>query len=233
MDAIYGMKTLADHSVDMILCDLPYAVTKNDWDILIPFDELWAQYRRLIKPTGAIVLTANNGFTFQLEQSNPGWYRYKWVWVKNTATNFVNAQRRPMSAYEEVLVFSPSKLGKMHYYPQGLVRVNKRQAKGTKIHGSYLQEFSNYPSDVLKVNSEQHGWHPTQKPVELFNYLIRTYTQPGELVLDNCMGSGTTAIACIDTQRHYIGFEKNENYWQRSLQRINEHHTAEIDFFSD
>lgn len=245
-DCLQGMTKLAAGSIDMILCDLPYGTTSNAWDTIIPFDALWQQYLRLIRTNGAIVLTSNQRFTFQLYNSRPDLYRYKWVWIKNNATNFINAHHRPMTAYEEVLVFSKASVSNqpgqsMAYYPQGLIplnAVNKNSAgqTGNQVHDwnrpeEFIQEYTNYPKDTIKFNMEPKTWHPTQKPVSLFSYLIKTYTQPGELVLDNCMGSGTTAIACMDTDRHYVGFERNTEYFHKALNRIKNHHGTQTSLF--
>ena len=229
MDCIEGMKLLADRSIDMILCDLPYGVTKNEWDTIIPFDKLWEQYERIIKDDGAIVLTANASFTNKLINSNPKLYRYKWIWIKNNVTNFVNAQYRPMSNFEEVLIFSKGTAAsnsqlRMKYFPQGLLERMKRYRDTSN------QKYENYPKDTLHYNREPYGFHPTQKPVALFEYLVRTYTREGELVLDNCMGSGTTAIACLNMERDYIGFETNEEYYQKALKRI-ENNTTQLNLF--
>lgn len=244
------MADLPTSSIDMILCDLPYGTTANAWDKVIPFEYLWGQYERLIKPQGAIVLTATERFSADLVQSNPALYRYKWVWIKNTVTNFVNAKNRPLSRFEEILVFSkagtanfgnsPDTKG-MNYFPQGLLPYNKtvnsrKYENSNQLHprnapDTYTQEWTNYPSDVLNYKSDRTGWHPTQKPVDLFAYLIKTYTQPGEIVLDNCMGSGTTAIATMDTDRHFIGYEISEEYWRRALDHIKHHHATQTELF--
>ena len=229
MDCIEGMKLLPDESIDMILCDLPYGITKNAWDTIISFTLLWEQYERIIKDTSAIVLTATTNFTNEVLNSNPKLYRYKWVWVKNNATNPMNAKNRPMGQFEEILVFSKGNTAngsrlKMKYFPQGLVKVSKTSK------GNRKQAYENYPKDVLYYNRDPTSFHPTQKPVALFEYLIRTYTRQGDIVLDNCMGSGTTAIACINTQRQYIGFETNEKYYKKSLERI-ENNTTQLQLF--
>ena len=238
-DCLEGMKRIPDKSVDMILCDLPYGTTASKWDSIIPADELWEQYERLIKDDGAIVLTASGQFTHKLIQSNVDLYKYKWIWIKTKKGNFVNAKNRPMTSFEEVLVFSKGNtangsINKMKYYPQGLVPthiVNKNN--GSKF-GSMagkrpghkketIQNFTNYPHDVLYFDSVGKPEHPTQKPVELFEYLIKTYSNKGETILDNCMGSGTTAIACLNTDRQYIGFELDEDYHKIANDRIKNH----------
>lgn len=242
LDCLEGMKNIPSNSVDMILCDLPYQVTSHSWDTIIPFDKLWAEYERIIKQEGAIVLTASGSFVYTLLHSRPELFKYKWIWVKNRIGNFVNANYRPMTAFEEVLVFSkaganPVSKHKMKYRPQGLVlkytsNENAKDKKSTfgKLKGNVAQEYTNYPNDILKVPSESDSFHPTQKPVELFKYLIKTYTDKGNTVLDNCMGSGTTAIACIETDRFYIGFETDDTYYEKLTQRI-ERNTTQFELF--
>ena len=245
-DCLEGMKRIPDGSVDMILCDLPYGTTASEWDNIIPSVQLWEQYERVITDTGAIVLTASGQFTHKLIQSNSNLYKYKWIWVKSKRGNFVNAKNRPMTAFEEVLVFSKGNTAngskrRMNYYPQGIVPTRKINKDNGSRFGSMagkrpghkketIQEFTNFPHDVLKFDSEGKPEHPTQKPVPLFEYLIKTYTNKNETVLDNCMGSGTTAIACINTNRNYIGFELDENYYKKSLERI-KNHTTQTDIF--
>lgn len=236
------MKKIPDHSVDMILCDLPYQITAHSWDNIIPFDELWKQYERIIKDDGAIVLTASGSFVYKLIHSKPNLFRYKWIWVKNKIGNFVNAKHRPMTSFEEVLVFSkaaasPNTKNAMKYRPQGLVPKKSprhyRQKKASQfgnVKGNAQQDYENYPNDVLKIKYEKKSFHPTQKPVELFKYLIKTYTDEGDTVLDNCMGSGTTAIACIESDRYYMGFETNDEYYEKLIERI-ERNTTQVELF--
>ena len=245
-DCLEGMKCIPDGSVEMILCDLPYGTTASEWDNIIPSVQLWEQYERVITDTGAIVLTASGQFTHKLIQSNLNLYKYKWIWVKSKRGNFVNAKNRPMTAFEEVLVFSKGNTAngskrRMNYYPQGIVPTRKINKDNGSRFGSMagkrpghkketIQEFTNFPHDVLKFDSEGKPEHPTQKPVPLFEYLIKTYTNKNEIVLDNCMGSGTTAIACINTERNFIGFELDKTYYEKSLKRIKEH-TTQTDIF--
>ncbi len=229
-DCIAGMSMLPDHSIDMILCDLPYGITACRWDSIIPFDLLWEQYNRVIKANGAIVLTAAQPFTTALIRSNQKAFRYCWYWVKNRKTGFTFAKYQPMRCVEDICVFykkAPT------YNPQGIIvhdtpilSRGKRfssgkdsiyRKDGSLAHDTY-QAVSNYPSQVLYFPCE-YGLHPTQKPVALFEYLIRTYTNPGDLVLDSCMGSGTTKIACRNTGRDYVGFEIDSEYYKIAISR--------------
>ena len=229
MDCLEGMKLIADGSIDMILCDLPYGTTQNKWDSVIPLEPLWSQYRRIIKPTGVIVLTAQMPFTATLGASNLPWLKYEWIWEKNIATGHLNANRAPMKKHESVLVFSP---GKTTYHPQmtlGKPYRMKRQPVndngsnyGTITRTPTVNDGKRFPVSVIQFDRET-GLHPTQKPVPLFEYLIRTYTNSGELVLDNCIGSGTTAIACLNLDRRYIGFETNAEYFAVAQERIRNH----------
>ena len=237
-DCLEGMKRIADGSVDMILCDLPYGTTQCKWDTVIPFEPLWEQYRRVIKPNGAIVLTASQPFTSALVMSNPKMFKYDWCWKKNAGSNFGCVKFQPMKEHESVLVFYS---GRAMYNPQmqeraesGKNRVKtvvnystKTELVGDSLHNSIssIRPALRYPSSVQLFNRER-GLHPTQKPVALFEYLIKTYTNPGELVLDNCMGSGTTAIACMNTNRNFIGFEMDKGYYGIACNRIEQHKKA-------
>lgn len=240
-DCLELMNGIPDKSVDMILCDLPYGTTACVWDDIIPFDKLWEHYNRIIKDNGAIVLTASQPFTSALVMSNPKMFRYQWYWNKNTVTGFANAKKQPLRNVEDVVVFYKKP---PTYNPQGLIEINKTKRNGKSVGGetlrrniedssgkgslrtrghSYVQKYTNYPRQALYINSESKTVHPTQKPAALFEYLIKTYSDEGDLVLDNCMGSGTTAIACIKTNRNYIGIELDENYYNVAKNRINEH----------
>ena len=234
-DCLELMKDIPDGSIDMILADLPYGTTACKWDEIIPFDLLWEQYERVIKDNGAIVLTSDEPFTSQLINSNIKKFRYKWIWKKSYSTGFMNANKMPLKNVEDVLVFY-KKLPT--YNPQGVVEVNKKQVrkrdKGTTIYndmglkeGEYTQKFTNYPKQVIETTKKEKTYHPTQKPVELFEYLIKTYTNEGETVLDNCMGSGTTAIACKNLNRNFIGMELDEIYFNIAKERIENHEVAE------
>jgi site-specific DNA-methyltransferase (adenine-specific) len=246
-DCMIGMKSLDDSSIDMVLCDLPYAITASKWDKLLPLDKLWEQYKRVIKPTGSIVLFASGQFVPKLMSSNLADYKYSWIWVKKNSTNFVHAKNRPMSKYEQILVFSSAPMGhksllgnkRMIYNPQGLIPYNKIQKQGAyrfgnlagkrpsqlKTGDTFIREFTNYPCDILTDYPDlpcNKKHHPNEKPVLLLEYLVKTYTNVGGLVLDNCIGSGSTAIACMNTGRNFIGFETEPKYCDISNARISE-----------
>jgi DNA modification methylase len=230
-DCLIGMKKIDNKSIDMILCDLPYGTTKNKWDTIIPIDPLWEQYERIIKDDGAIVLTASQPFTSMLVMSKSNLFRYSLVWQKTTPTGFLNAKRMPLRAHEDILVFYKSL---PTYNPQkttGHVRkVSKAEHKTNCVKTSDYGEHGlttydsteRYPTSVLtfKTDKQKEAFHPTQKPIALFEYLIKTYTNEKETVLDNCIGSGTTAIACLNTRRNYIGFETNMTYCDVAYKRI-------------
>ena len=238
MDCLKGMENIDDKSIDMILCDLPYGTTASKWDKIIDFSKLWNEYMRIIKDQGVIALTSNASFTNKLINSNEKYYKYKWIWIKNTKTNFVNAKNRPLTQYEEILMFSKGNTAngskiKMNYYPQGIEKVDKVIKAGKNRFGTvagirpshkseFIREYKNYPVDVLYFNKDKENLHPNQKPLALFEYLIKTYTKENELVLDNCMGSGTTAVACINTNRNYVGFEIEQKYFDIAQKRIRE-----------
>ena len=228
-DCLEGMKRIDDKSIDMILCDLPYGTTQNKWDSVIPLDELWKEYKRIIKDNGVIVLTSQGIFTAKLMLSNEKWFKYKLVWVKSKATNFLNAKKQPLRKHEDICVFYNKQ---PQYNPQ--MTEGEPYDKGVRknqLTGSYgdfnpvhvKSEGMRYPTDVVyfkTAESEGKVYHSTQKPVALFEYLIKTYTDEGEIVLDNCIGSGTTAVACLNTNRYFIGFEKEENYYNIANERI-------------
>jgi len=235
-DCLEGMKGIPDKSVDMILCDLPYGTTQCKWDIIIPFDKLWEQYNRVIKDKGAIILFGTEPFSSELRLSNKSDYKYDIYWVKEKPTNFMQVKKRVGKLTENICVFYKKQCT---YNPQmvkhnGKKVTNKPSEKNAKFKSvvasnsptlsikPYEDTGYRYPCDILNINREKLGStiHPTQKPVELFEYLIKTYTNEGETVLDNCMGSGTTAIACINTNRNYIGFELSEEYCKIANERI-------------
>ena len=259
-DCLVQMNKIAEDSIDLILCDLPYGTTDRTgvdkkgsnrilgWDTVISLDKLWQQYRRVLKPTGAVVLTADQPFTSQLVLSNLEWFKYEWIWKKKRTTGFLHANARPMKETEDILVFSPlgasgcsKKANKnMTYNPQGLIEKNVKKKNNAKRLGKFLhqpehmgagnkllheteyeQKYTNYPSEIIEFGLDKNVVHPTQKPVELMEYLIRTYSNEGEVVLDNCMGSGTTGVAAVNCNRKFIGIEQDEEYYKISEQRIN------------
>ncbi|HML29241.1 MAG TPA: site-specific DNA-methyltransferase [Hyphomicrobium sp.] len=232
-DCFDVMREMQDGSVDMILCDLPYGTTSCKWDSVLPLDALWSEYRRIAKPNAVIVLTANQPFTAALVTSNISEFKYAWVWIKSNASGFANAKKQPLRAFEDVLVFYRSQ---PTYNPQGVVRLAepKRRTKDTGdfmgrtgFRDGYEQEFTNYPKNILDFRSHSRGFHPTQKPVALFEYLIRTYTDEGMTVLDNTAGSGTTAIAAENASRQWICIERDEEYAEKAMTRIRDHVSGE------
>jgi site-specific DNA-methyltransferase (adenine-specific) len=227
-DCLELMKELPDKSVDMILCDLPYGTTACKWDTIIPFEPLWACYKRIVKDNVAIVLTASQPFTTKLISSNYDMYRYNWVYEKSYSVGFMNANKMPLKSFEDICVFY-KKLPV--YNPQGVIEVNRKKVRkkdkettayndmGLKD-GEYTQKFANYPRDIIKAIPKEKTIHPTQKPVALMEYLIKTYTNEGDTVLDNCMGSGTTGVACKRLGRDFIGFELDPTYFDIAKNRI-------------
>ena len=236
-DCLELMKELPDNSVDLILCDLPYGTTACKWDAIIPFDKLWEQYERVAKLNTPIVLTASQPFTSALVMSNLKLFKVEWVWQKNRGSNFATTKYQPMKEHESVLVFCK---GVANYYP-----IMQPRAEGGKSRAKYainpsntgkreayngmietetttLNERLRVPSSIQKFNTEV-GLHPTQKPVALFEYLVKTYSKENDLVLDNCTGSGTTAIACLNTNRQFIVMEKEQKYYEIILKRVAEH----------
>jgi site-specific DNA-methyltransferase (adenine-specific) len=226
MDCLEGMPLLLDHSVDLILTDLPYGMTANSWDSIIDLDRLWKEYKRIIRPHRAIVLTAQCPFDKLLGMSNPKWLRYEWIWEKSRATGFLHSKHAPLKAHENILVFYNNLPRYNPQFTEGKPYVNSRATHFERNLGKYVGAVVTtntgfrYPRSVLRVASESRTTHPTQKPVALFEYLITTYTNPGDLVLDCCMGSGTTAIACLNTNRNFIGFELDREYFQLAQRRI-------------
>jgi len=223
-----------DNYFDMALCDLPYGTTSCKWDTIIPLKPLWKHYKRIVKDTGAIVLTASQPFTSVLVMSNPGMFKYEWIWEKSRASDFINANFRPMKKHESVLVFSqggaaPGCNLPMNYNPQGVIyKDRKRTRKGSlgigrdreSQQGDYISKGTNYPNSILEIKNEKKTLHPTQKPVELFEYLINTYTNIGDIVLDNCAGSGTTGEACSNLGRNFVLIEKERKYYDICVERI-------------
>ena len=257
-DCLEEMNKIADESVDLILCDLPYGTTDRKgveekgnnrllkWDTVIPLDLLWEQYRRILKPLGTVALTADQPFTSMLILSNLDWFKYEWIWKKQKTTGFLLANYRPMKETEDVVIFSPggaaaaSRNGKnMTYNPQGLIEKKVKKKNNAKRLGKFLhnpehmgannkllheteyeQNWTNYPSEIIEFGLDRNVIHPTQKPVALMEYLIKTYSNEGDTVLDNCMGSGTTGVACKKTNRNFIGIEKELEYFTQAKERI-------------
>ena len=224
------MKKIPDASVDCIICDLPYGTTACAWDSVIPFDKLWEQYRRITKRNAPIVLFGNEPFSTFLRVSNIKNWKYDWIWDKKMKGGFLNAKKRPLKQYENISVFS---YGDCIYNPQmtkGVFRNKKsydnREGNGDGVYRKFgnidVKNDIYYPSNILEYsNAVQKGKiHPTQKPVALIQYLIRTYSNEGDIILDNCMGSGTTAIAAIREKRNFIGFELNKEYYDKACNRI-------------
>ena len=240
-DCIEGMKKIEDKSVDMILCDLPYGITACKWDTIIPLEPLWEQYERAIKDNGAIVLTASQPFTSKLVMSNPKIFRYDITWDKVAVSNPFLANKRPLRSHEDILIFykkQPTYNKQMRVGTKRKRGVSKSKWTTGTLGNSSLpnsgDDTSNLknPNTVLTISNANkiNRLHPTQKPVTLFEYLIKTYTNEGETVLDNCMGSGTTAIAAINTNRNYLGFELDEKYFELANDRI-EKHNKQMELF--
>ena len=246
-DCLEKMKLIPDDSVHLILCDLPYGTTKCKWDTIINLDELWKQYMRvLIKPTGVVVLFGQQPFTSRLISSNYKWFKYNFIWKKNKTTQFLLANYRPMKCTEDICVFSPGGAaaasrhkGNMTYNPQGLVPVEIKKKNSQKRIGKmlnqahhlgpnnklignseYTQKFTNYPIELIEFDIESTTIHETQKPVKLIEYLIKTYSNEGNMVLDNTMGSGTTGVGCVNTNRKFIGIEIEQKYFDLSCDRL-------------
>ena len=246
-DCITEMKKIRDDSVDLILCDLPYGTTKCKWDTIINLDELWKHYKRILKkPSGVILLFGQQPFTSKLISSNYEWFKYNLIWKKNKTTQFLLANYRPMKCTEDICVFSKGgaaaasrNTGNMTYNPQDLIPKNIKKknskerigkmlnqehhlGKNNKLTGDseYTQHFTNYPNELIEFDIEFDTIHETQKPVKLTEYLIKTYSNEGDIVLDNTMGSGTTGVGCLNTNRKFIGIEKDEKYFKLSKYRI-------------
>jgi site-specific DNA-methyltransferase (adenine-specific) len=225
-DCLQRMKEIESGSVDMILTDPPYGTTACKWDSIIPLEPMWAELKRIIKPNGAIVMTASQPFTTTLIASNMKMFKYCWVWEKSRFANQMLAKKQPLKIHEDVIVFCK---GVAPYSPQGLIECNKITKQGSKITDnngggkratSYKQTHTNYPRTIQKFKSASKTVHSTQKPVPLMEYLIKTYTNEGETVLDFCLGSGTTGVACVNTGRDFIGIEMDEGYFDIAKKRI-------------
>jgi DNA modification methylase len=229
-DCLKIMKNIPDGKIDMILCDLPYGTTVCEWDTVIPFEPLWEQYIRIIKDNGAIVLFGSEPFSTELRHSNLKMFKYDWIWDKVKPSGHLNAKIMPLKEHEIISIFSK---GKCVYYPQGLEKMYKIQKKSnsdTTLGNGYstfgknnkttIQTVGNYPRSILTFNKPSKTLHPTQKPVDLLEYMIKTYTNEGEIILDNCMGSGSTGVAAINTNRKFIGIELDSNYYNIAKNRI-------------
>lgn len=238
-DCLEVMQDIDDRSIDCIICDLPYGITACKWDVVIPFEPLWEQYKRIIKPNGAICLFGSQPFTSALVMSNPKWFKYEWIWEKTMPTGFYNAKKQPMKAHENILIFGETSI---KYNPQrtkALTLRSKNISKNTEssIYGirtkkEWHEDGTRYPISRINFSnwngnlfgkSENKSKHNSAKPVALIEYLIKTYSQEGELILDNTAGSGTLAIAAINTNRRYICIEKDPHYFEVMRDRIANH----------
>jgi site-specific DNA-methyltransferase (adenine-specific) len=246
-DCLERMKEIPDGSVDLVLCDPPYGTTACKWDAVIPFEPMWAQVKRVLKKNGAAVFTASQPFTSALVMSNPRDFKHEWIWEKNRGSNFGSVKFQPMKEHESVIVFC---VGSPTYYPimesrkgGGSSRVSyafngsntgKRDAFGGFINSrkNHMEREMRYPSSIQKFNTEV-GFHPTQKPVALMEYLIKTYTNEGEVVLDFTMGSGTTGVAAMNTGRRFIGIERDESYFNIAKDRIMKSKNNLTNFFGE
>lgn len=229
-DCLELMQEIPEKSIDMILCDLPYGTTDCKWDKVLPLNLLWEEYNRIIKHNGAVALFSAQPFTTKLIHSNLKDFRYCWYWVKPQVTGFALAKKQPLRVIEDICIFYKKQ---PCYNPQGLIKLKtpKEKTRKTKqtdkiytaaLEKSYVSKYTNYPKQTLFYSRQSKGrLHPTQKPVPLLEYLIKTYTNEGETVLDNCMGSGSTGEACINTNRRFIGIEKDEHYFNVASQRLN------------
>lgn len=235
-DCLELMKYIPEESIDMILCDLPYGTTVCKWDNVIPFEPLWEQYKRVIKKNGAIVLFGIEPFSSKLRMSNIEWFKYDWVWNHGRCANFAQAPYMALKSHETISIFSYGGCCKtakvrMSYYPQGTKCCNiKQKGKGhsdlrpsKKTQKDFIQTRTGYPKSVLKFSKEKSIFHPTQKPVALLEYLVKTYTNEGEMVLDNCAGSMSTVIACLNTSRNCTAIEKDKNYFNIGCERVKNH----------
>jgi DNA modification methylase len=239
-DCLKVLPTIPDNSIDLVLTDPPYGTTNCKWDSIIPFEPMWKELKRIIKDNSCIALFGTEPFSSYLRISNTEWYKYDWVWNKNSSTGFMSAKLRPMNTIELISIFSNgrtafNKISNMIYYPQGLLEYNKIAKSGNKPNkentkyrensspsnkGGYLQKHTNYPRNYLEFGYQKKAVHPTQKPVALLEYLIKTYTKEGETVLDFTMGSGSTGVAAKNTNRKFIGIEMDKNYFDIAKNRI-------------
>lgn len=234
MDCIHGMSNIKNEYVDLICTDLPYGLTECKWDTPIDLNKLWQEYTRILKPYGTIILFGQQPFTSRLVTSNYDMFKYSLVWHKSKPGGFAQAPYRVLCEHEDILIFSFGKtaknaLNKMTYNPQGTIPCHKimkgktgdtEHRENRKTQSDYLQTVTNYPRSILKFGNDGNTIHPTQKPLELIEYLIKTFSNEGEVVLDSCIGSGTTAVACINTGRHFIGYELDTEYYGKCMNRI-------------
>ena len=228
-DCIELMKNIKDNSIDLIATDLPFGVVMCDWDIVIPFDKLWKEYKRIIKPNGAIVLNSQQPFTSQLIISNLDWFKYSLIWDKSLVTGFLDANRKPLKRHEDICVFYNKQPTYNPQFTQGKAYKIVRNAK-TSIYGEHDEKTSTensgrrYPTSIISIpQKREQGGHPTQKPVELLEYLIKTYSNEGDTVLDSTMGSGTTGIACLNLKREFVGIEEDGKFFEMAKQRLESH----------
>jgi len=240
-DCLELMKEIPDNSVDLILTDPPYGTTACKWDSVIPFKSMWEQLNRVIKDNGAICLFGSEPFSTELRHSNLKMFKYDWIWHKSRALGFTNAKNKPMNKHEIISVFSNGtcangSINKMIYNPQGLIPYGKevsgiKDCKSDRKEGGhkfarkshkekYVQQYTNYPTQIIEFANEGRTIHPTQKPVELLEYLIKTYTTENETVLDFTMGSGSTGVACVNTNRNFIGIELDDTYFKIAKKRV-------------
>jgi site-specific DNA-methyltransferase (adenine-specific) len=228
-DCLVEMKKIKDKSIDMILCDLPYGMTKNSWDVVIPFDNLWTEYNRITKDNGAIVLFGSQPFTSIMIMSNLEMFRYSLVWEKNKFSDFLSARRKPMKTNEDIAIFYKKQptYNPQYWYSTPYTRWNTQTAVDKQTnYGSHKENYSEstdgrrLPTSVLKFNRIERPLHPTQKPVDLLEWLIKTYTNSGDLILDNCMGVGSTGVACKNINRRFIGIELDKKYYDIACERI-------------
>ena len=227
-DCFEHMKKIGPKSVDMILCDLPYGMTKNKWDVVLPFDQLWKEYNRIIKDNGAIVLFGSQPFTSMMIMSNQKMFRYALVWEKNKFSDFLNARRKPMKTNEDIVVFYKKQptYNPQYWQSTPYTRWNSQEAVDRQTnYGSHKSNIvesdgKRLPTTVLKFNRVERPDHPTQKPTDLLAWLIRTYTNENDLVLDNCMGVGSTGVAAINEKRRFIGIELDKVYYDKSVEKI-------------
>lgn len=226
MDCFEGIAQLAPGSVNLVLTDPPYGTTQNSWDIAPDLNRLWGAIKSVLSARGAAVMTSQTPFDKVLGASNLPWLKYEWIWKKTYATGHLNAKIAPLKQHENVLVFTPGTTAQMTYNPQGVVskpieyHVRSSCSSNYGSQQDYVSDSANYPKDVIEFGPDPVKLHPTQKPLELMRYMVRTYSNPGDLVLDPFMGSGTTAVACVLEKRNFIGFETNEAYFNLANKRL-------------